>query len=983
MKKTEKKSKKNKPVPKYTPVFINSANTENQVTLFFRLVIKVFLVCLSASGLGLTLAQIYRIPVSTSQVVFTCFVTVAILNIILMYFRKRVLFIPVTLFLLLTPHEETGRSIALFYNHMLHILDSRLLSTARYSGFTMRELEIWYNQRGIVQVFLALCIVISLVFTIGSRSRFIGIMLITTVFFMTPAFGSEIAGYVPGMNVLISGMLGVYAMWVAHAWENLGGIHQINYSNKERKNQLMPDKPETNELDIAGEVKKPHILKMTPGSLPYFYKYSRNSIAAGILALCAALIAATAVPQAVKFDYQEIINTIRELPVRIPDSIQRFFKHNFGSINDNGFFGNSSDISTGINMGNPPTGNIPIIRISVEDDSEKLYFRGGIGIDLTGQEWSMMQDSPEYARLLELLESFSPELEYHVFRQKQQIFHERSFGHSRLNSIIGHQNVRVEYLARTGFLLLPTQPYNITSIKNNRDFRWHGDTFIRPNRRVNSTNFEILYPRMENFHEFHIAYINMKHSIYDVEMSYLTSDGEIVDFDEFNRRYNPMWDWSSWNSVYDEEAMERFYELMERSAIERSRYEGITWDFPCNTTTADYNAKIAEYRELINTIYTYVPDEEIDNIDKYIASAGFTSHIPTGMDRWDNFYEDYYSHNTLGYIDSLEAVQRINDHLRRTYRYSLTTDNTSGSNTTIGTFLHETYAGHCAMYASAMVLAARRMGLPARYVTGIVTIADDGEESSFGYTQIMAERDFHAWVEVYFENIGWLPFDPTGGAHGEDGGNTAEGTNTPAPATTTAPVQTAPPPPVTTPNTAVTLPVTTPSVTATTAPEEIIVSSVNIGLIIVVIVLILIPIAFAGWVWSVFKRLSSAESKKFARYRSAGGKESAVSDEMAMEMYRFMFKLLKAEGVRVSSGEPPLEFGERTDREVPITEDISLDAIMPVFEKLEFSALSGTADVLTHDEYDAMYEYLHSLYGKVVLEKKFFERTVRRFKYGR
>jgi hypothetical protein len=242
----------------------------------------------------------------------------------------------------------------------------------------------------------------------------------------------------------------------------------------------------------------------------------------------------------------------------------------------------------------------------------------------------------------------------------------------------------------------------------------------------------------------------------------------------------------------------------------------------------------------------------------------------------------------------------------------------------------------------------------------------------------MAERDFHAWVEVYFEEIGWLPFDPTGGAHGLDGGTGGDPTpvvTTPIVTTTTVPDRTTPPP--STPSDR-----TTPPPVETTAPvtTEVPVDepdTFNFGLLLVIVIPILIAGAFALWVWSVFKRLKSAENRKFARY------ESAVSDSVAMEMYRYMFRLLRIEGVRVSRGEAPLEFSERADRLIPVTDDGALEAVMPVFEKLEFADISENSELLTADEYKALYEYVYGLYGKAVLEKKGFERIFRRFKFGK
>ena len=70
--------------------------------------------------------------------------------------------------------------------------------------------------------------------------------------------------------------------------------------------------------------------------------------------------------------------------------------------------------------------------------------------------------------------------------------------------------------------------------------------------------------------------------------------------------------------------------------------------------------------------------------------------------------------------------------------------------------IFEKREGYCAYYATAFVLIAREYGLPARYVQGY-RIAGD---VSF---HTVRENMAHAWPEVYFDNVGWIQFEPTPG----------------------------------------------------------------------------------------------------------------------------------------------------------------------------------------------------------------------------
>jgi hypothetical protein len=64
--------------------------------------------------------------------------------------------------------------------------------------------------------------------------------------------------------------------------------------------------------------------------------------------------------------------------------------------------------------------------------------------------------------------------------------------------------------------------------------------------------------------------------------------------------------------------------------------------------------------------------------------------------------------------------------------------------------------GYCEQYAGAMAVMARAAGVPARVALGYTP----GTEQPDG-SRLITSDDAHAWVEVYFEDLGWVPFDPT------------------------------------------------------------------------------------------------------------------------------------------------------------------------------------------------------------------------------
>lgn len=76
-------------------------------------------------------------------------------------------------------------------------------------------------------------------------------------------------------------------------------------------------------------------------------------------------------------------------------------------------------------------------------------------------------------------------------------------------------------------------------------------------------------------------------------------------------------------------------------------------------------------------------------------------------------------------------------------------------------FLFDLRKGYCDYYASSMVVMARAAGLPARLVVGYFTGTPERTEDTIRY--VVTKADAHSWVEIYFPEIGWVEFDPTGG----------------------------------------------------------------------------------------------------------------------------------------------------------------------------------------------------------------------------
>ncbi len=374
--------------------------------------------------------------------------------------------------------------------------------------------------------------------------------------------------------------------------------------------------------------------------------------------------------------------------------------------------------------------------------------------------------------------------------------------------------------------------------------------------------------------------------------------------------------------------------------------------------------------------YDYYYDRYVD--DTYLLSDDVVSE----------YVIDLQSRNGIigANVNRYDVTQAVCENLRTQFGYSLTINN--GEDALSG-FLYETKYGHCALFASAAVLTLRELGIPARYVTGYV-VSGDGEAVDGGYKYVLTEKNLHAWIEVYFEDKGWMPFDPTAAAGSVPGGmttTTPDITTTPDESeddtdengdTTTKPDVTAPD----NENTGVGNGTGTGTGGNGDSESDGTGNDGGIGgigggsgsgiggiggtggkpfdfgafiaaaypILIVIGVVIILGLAVTMFIRSVH-RAERNVLKRFVKLNP--------TDATAL-MYRFLIAIYEKLGV-VPETEFMADFAERVDK-LPIMKnaDVFLVDIMPVFEKCEF----GSAEVspVTEEERNAVYHVATTVY---------------------
>lgn len=119
---------------------------------------------------------------------------------------------------------------------------------------------------------------------------------------------------------------------------------------------------------------------------------------------------------------------------------------------------------------------------------------------------------------------------------------------------------------------------------------------------------------------------------------------------------------------------------------------------------------------------------------------------------------------TEGLANPYEKARAIEAHLSSRYTYNLKAGPTPRGVDAVEHFLFTSRNGYCDVFASAMVIMCREVGIPARFATGFASGVYDADIGAYR----IRNSDRHAWAEVFFPEYGWIAFDPVApiGDHG-------------------------------------------------------------------------------------------------------------------------------------------------------------------------------------------------------------------------
>ncbi len=345
------------------------------------------------------------------------------------------------------------------------------------------------------------------------------------------------------------------------------------------------------------------------------------------------------------------------------------------------------------------------------------------------------------------------------------------------------------------------------------------------------------------------------------------------------------------------------------------------------------------------------------------------------------------------YLKQHETVMAVTEYLKENTSYTLSPKKPSEDRQYVNaadTFLFDTREGYCVQYATSAAMLLRALGIPTRYAEGY--IADSFAENTSGASDAefcaeLADRNAHAWIEVYYRGFGWIKYEVTA-PYSADAYASEHTPSVPSVSDTpaTAPSAEAPSPT----ETAAQAPSTDtqPSTPASVQPTEAQssasaedtakdtasasdISRPSVGDVISVIAVCAVIFAVAAAAISaviLIHRGRTNEKKRHELIRLACRAE--LSDEQAFDtasqMNDGIMKMLKHLHLIPMPGEFAHSFAARADKTLGTGFPVSLLTVTDAVQRTEFGRTVSPNDLrLIADYYDALYRFVTEKNGKI------------------
>lgn len=907
--KTKKKTDAKRPI-----VLIGTQNKKNS-NLIISLIVKLLLTYTLCAGTLMCFASFYNIPYELSSAIQHILLYVTPLYPVFLIVKKRYIIPCILLFFLICYgflHEAINEALLLFLDHILLALDSRLLQTAQYvpqsSVAFLTKTQEYISGIGIAMLIISSIVCLATILFTHKKFSGIGTIVMWLILY-TPSFIAEKADYNPYILIIIPTFFAFYSISSSNLFEEerlFAKRTKKKRKNAEKENRITSVESAINELS----------------------KHGRNclcGILAGAVAFATFFTTQSFFPGFSSLDVKEVVNTVVDFFNDAGDYIGALVSGEGSSPFNNYFSTENFFMNNNIEIKAPPfSSEKPVLKIR-SDKPDAFYLVGDIGVEFTGNNWISVMKKEKSGELsydgYNIDKDFNPELLYHVYIASliapgsgSDSTHEQFVNFSYTDDSFASEYLKSYYdsvreIEKTHFVLLNIASYSHLNI----EYLQNTNIVFKPFIPANTS-----YVSNGNF------------SIY--------ADSVIRISDKKN-----------WMKNFETDVIAPTYSLWFASTTSKeltsdevkTRQALYSLGFS-SEEIADYQRNKLEYDRYIKNNYSHVPDSEKENIKRL-------------LDEFENAYEIPPSSLSSDYMYTFALCE----YLKHEYKYSLTANNSSDSeNTVLGKFLFDTKEGHCALYASSMVLALREHGIPARYVSGFSTGNLSLNENSGFYEKTIMEKNLHAWVEAYFPEFGWLAFDPTGQSDGsEPPGDTPPQTSLTTSQSTYTPPLTTPPVTTTTESSQTTPPQSSETTTDDSGhPSGTVNKESDDKLLLVIVIIAASVILVAAIVYGVTAYTSNKISNRWKYFANAD------CTKAAKKMHLFIMKLFAVTDIAPELSELPTEFAVRIDGLMNISDKRNnLQEIMKIIEKAEFSAKG-----ITEEERRKVYIYTKMLYDLVM-----------------
>ena len=213
-----------------------------------------------------------------------------------------------------------------------------------------------------------------------------------------------------------------------------------------------------------------------------------------------------------------------------------------------------------------------------------------------------------------------------------------------------------------------------------------------------------------------------------------------------------------------------------------NQYEVLFVPYEESTVYVDNPGITEEYEEWVYDTYLQVPESLEETLHDFCEESGM-------LEKYENSYSIYQkmqeedrtlTDTTIRRGSTLQAASTLKSYFQQNFNYTMAPGSTPYNVDFIEYFLETQRRGYCAHFAASATLLFRSMGIPARYIEGYViqfsdlteaTAISDSREGwvieDYGFTETgllevqVPDANAHAWVEIYLDGYGWVPYEMT------------------------------------------------------------------------------------------------------------------------------------------------------------------------------------------------------------------------------